>query len=151
MSAFDYCPLIWMFCRKQGNTLLNTTHRRALSAVLGQYTLSFDELLQNTKSIPIHTRNLRLLLVEIFKTLNNLNPKIMWDTFTIKPSRYPLRSGQNLILPPSKSTLGNNSFDFRAALAWNYLPSSLKSATNILEFKEKLKKITIYCNCKICS
>ena len=34
LSAFNYCPLIWMFCGKAGNNLIETVHRRSLSAVL---------------------------------------------------------------------------------------------------------------------
>ena len=33
ISAFSYCPLIWMFCGKSGDGLINNTHCRALRAV----------------------------------------------------------------------------------------------------------------------
>ena len=34
MSSFAYCPLIWIFCGKQGQDLLKRSHRRALCAKL---------------------------------------------------------------------------------------------------------------------
>ena len=57
---------------------------------------------------------------EIFKTLNNLNPQIMWNTFNFKdPNKHELRRGINLVVPKARTTRAINSFDFRAAMAWN--------------------------------
>ena len=39
------------------------------------------------------------LMIEVFKSLNPLNPAIMWNMFLPKPSLYNLRSGVNLKLP----------------------------------------------------
>ena len=46
LSHFNYCPLIWMFCRKTSNALLvNRTHKRALRVVYENKHLSLEELL----------------------------------------------------------------------------------------------------------
>ena len=71
MSPFNYFRLVWMFCGKQSHTLVNSTHRRALSAMLKNHS-PFDELLKipNSKfQVTIHTKNLRLLMVEVYKSL----------------------------------------------------------------------------------
>jgi len=56
LSAFQYCPLIWMFGSKCNNGLINRTHKRALRAVYSDF---------------------RTLMVEVFKSLNRLNPEMI--------------------------------------------------------------------------
>ena len=93
----------------------------------------------------IHTKNLRLLVTEIFKTLHNLNPEIMWNSFKIKPESYHLRQGISLQVPKCRSSRTINSFDFRAALAWNHLPVNIKSNNNLDNFKASIENQIIYC------
>ena len=139
-----------MFCSKQAHTLINATHRRALCARLNTFSSSLDELPDITNSSSIHSRNLRILVTEIFKSVNRLNPDIMWDTFDIRPNTYSLRQGSCLVIPNAKSVRAVNSFDFRAALAWNHLPSSIKSVKSLSKFKEFLATVKIYCQCHHC-
>ena len=42
---------------------------------------SFDDLLKGDKSVSIHQNNLQILASEIYKTSNDLGPKIMKGTF----------------------------------------------------------------------
>ena len=150
MSPFNYCPLVWMFCSKQAHNLLNATHHKALCAKLNTFTFTFDEMLLKSNSLPIHTKNLQLLVIEIFKSLNHLSPELMWNSFTIRPASYNLRHGSSLIVPRARSTRALNSFDFRAALAWNHLHSDQKREITLSGFRSSLKKHQIYCRCKNC-
>ena len=150
MSPFNYCPLLWMFCSKQAHNLIDSTHRRALCAKLNTFTGTLDELLEKSNTISIHTKNLQLLLIEIFKLVNHLNPEFMWDSFIMKPDLYNLRQGSSIVVPCATSTRATNSFDVRAALAWNHLTSSIKSEITLTKFKSKIKKHPIYCRCKHC-
>ena len=43
--------------------------------------LSYQELLQLRGLEHIHTKHLKLLIIEIYKSLNPLNPKFMWSLF----------------------------------------------------------------------
>lgn len=152
MSPLTYCPLVWMFCYKQASTILNKTHCKALKARFNDFSATFDDLLIRAETIDIHTRNLRFLMEEIFKTLNNLNPQIMWNTFNFKyPNKYELRRGINLEVPKARTTRAINSFDFRAAMAWNHLPATVKASEDIKGFRGKLVNQNIYCRCKICN
>ena len=150
LSAFNYCPLIWMFCSKMAHNLINSTHRRILCAKTGSFSSSLEDLLAVTNSVSIHTRNLRLLMTEVFRTLNRLNPAIMWDTFQTSATTYSLRCGSTLVIPRIKKALGVNSFDFRASMGWNALPAEVKEAETIAAFKNALSKVTICCTCKHC-
>ena len=49
LPNFNYCPIVWMFLNKEGNTLINLTHRRTLRATLDDFSLSFKEMLEKTK------------------------------------------------------------------------------------------------------
>ena len=124
-SRFNYCPLIWMFSGKKGANIINCTHKRALTAVTNDFSLSLDDLLLKTNSCPIHHRNLCTLLIEVYKSLNCLNPEFMWDVFLYKETYHNLRGGKSLIIPPIKSTIGLNSLVFRGSLGWNYLPKDI--------------------------
>ena len=49
-SKFNYCPSIWMFCGEKGAKLLNDTHKRALRAVIIDFFVSLNNLLQISNS-----------------------------------------------------------------------------------------------------
>ena len=95
LSIFNYCPLIWMYGCKSNDKLINKTHKRALMAVHKDYKLSFEELLQKDDSVFIYVRNLRFLLIEIYKSINGENPSFLWNMFRVKNSKYS-RSGETL-------------------------------------------------------
>ena len=150
MSPFNYCPLVWMFCSKQAHNLIKATHHKALCAKENTFALSYDELILRSNSINIHTKNLQLMVIEVFKSLNHLNPEFMWDSFTLKNNCYDLRQGPSVLVPRAYTTKTLNFFQFRATLAWNHLPGKLKEMKTLSEFKTALKNQKIYCQCKNC-
>ena len=151
MSYFNYCPLIWMFCSKPAHKLINSTHYKALCARFNTFSESFDQLLARSKSSSIHIRNLRLMLIEVFKSLNFLNPELMWNTFKLKSTSYNLRQGSCILIPKAKTAHALNSFDFRASLAWNTLPKSIKLKQSLPKFTSALQLCKIYCRCTYCN
>ena len=126
LSSFNYCPLIWMFGCKTNHTLINKVQFRALQAVYLNFSSSFVELLERDASVPIHVKNLRSLLIEIYKILHRESPSFLWDMFVTKSSPYSLRSGGSLQLPPTKiQKFGSRSIAFRGSLLWSSLPYSI--------------------------
>ena len=91
------------------------------------------------------------LVTEIFKTLNNLNPKYMSDIF-IRNNNNP-RNPNNLIRPKVNSfTYGINSIRNQGPAIWNLLPSNIKEATSLSHFKSLIKSWDgSKCNCRSCS
>ena len=152
LSKFQYCPLIWMFGSKSNNLLINKTHQRALRTVYNDFESSLEELIEKDKSVVIHVQHLRTLMIEVFKSLNRLNPEMLWEIFTPKESHYILRNGSNLSLPRTNSSkFGTRSLAFRGSITWNSLSASLKCAESIKHFKSKIKKWDgKTCNCNIC-
>ena len=118
------------------------------NSFLGEY----DQLLEMGSTVDIHTKNLRLLVTEVYKSLHKLSPPLMWDIFTRRESRYSLRKGCKLNpLLQTASSRAINSFDFRATLAWNNLDAEIKSQTTLSRFKTSIKSIHIYCECRKCA
>ena len=90
MSTFKYCPLIWMFCNKTSNNQINKIHKRTLGVVYEVQDANFEHLLLKDNSWNVHESNIRTLLIEIYKSINNLSPPITKDFFDLKNTRYNL-------------------------------------------------------------
>ena len=41
-SQFKYCPLVWMFCSRQSNNLINKVHERGLRLTCRDETKDFQ-------------------------------------------------------------------------------------------------------------
>ena len=76
-STFKYCPLIWLFCGKTANENIDRVHKRALRVLLDDHESTFEVLLAKSNETTIHIQNLRVLMIEIYKTLNCNNPSFM--------------------------------------------------------------------------
>ena len=153
LSPFNYCPLIWMFCGKGGSNLIEKCHYRAFR-VLKNCSLDYETLLVDCNAEDVHARNLKLLLVEVFKSIHKIGPPIMHDIFKTRQSIYRLRNGHTLIFPLYKkydSAFGVNTFDFRAISTWNKLPPSIKRIESLVSFKNALTTVAPICTCRSCT
>ena len=118
LSYFLYCPLIWMFCKKEDYNLIKRVHKRSLRLLHLNFSLSsYEDLLalENTKSI--HQKHLHFLLKETYKSINKLNPEIMWDGFITKDISYSLRDSSKLMIPQANTfSFDVNSLNFRISI-----------------------------------
>ena len=151
-SQFGYCPLVWMFHSRKINNRVNSLHEHALRVVYRDYNATFSELLSKDKSVTIHQRNLQLLATEIFKTKNELNPKIMEDIFTFKNVDYNLRNNTSLKIGNLKTVYyGTESLTNLGVKIWNLLPNEYKELKSILTFNSRISNwVTDECPCRIC-
>ena len=53
ISQFNYCPIIWMYCKRQSDNLINKIHERALRIAYKDYTSDFKALLEKDCSVKI--------------------------------------------------------------------------------------------------
>ena len=152
ISAFKYYPLIWMFCNKTSNNQINKIRKRSLRLIYEMQDANFEDLLLKDNSWSVHESNIHTLLIEIYKSINNLSPPIMKNFFDLKNSRYDLRSKQLLKLPEtSTSRYGTQALCFRGNLIWNTVPSKIKNIGNIQDFKKHIKEWKpTTCSCKLC-
>jgi hypothetical protein len=143
-----------MYCSRTANTYINRVHTRALRAIYGDscFNLNLDELLLIDSSSSIHVRNLRALLTEIFKSLNQQNPSFMWSLFIKKESPYDLRRSYLLKLPAVLTTkFGTKLLIFWGSLLWNSLPDNFKNSNKCEDFKKALLNWrSDNCTCHLC-
>ena len=140
-SSFRYCPLIWMFCGKMTDNLIVKTHYRTLRAIYDTQTGSYEELLHLTGKKKIHKQNLQILMVEVYKCLNNVSPT--WDYFKQKNNLYHLRNTPLLELSKCRTkTYGLNTTLFKREILWNKLPNHFKEAKSLIHFKDKTREWT---------
>ena len=141
-----------MFCSKSCNAKTDRAQKRALRAVYHRSEATLEELIILDGSKTIHAKNLQALMLEVCKSVNHMNPRIMWNLFTEKEISYSLRAGKKFVLPPTQGkTYGTYGLFFRAYLLWNGLASAVKVLNSISEFKRYIAKIKVDCGCKICS
>ena len=150
ISQFNYCPIIWMYCQRNCNNLINRIHERALRIAYNDYVSDFKLLLEKDNSVTIHERNIQNLSLEIYKTLNNLNPTFMNEIFYLKEHNYSTRK-QNLVYPnPHTVTYGLESFGYKASQIWSKIPHEIQEG-NVTIFKSKISKHCRHiCNCNLC-
>ena len=87
-SQFNYCPLIWMFCSKTINRKIDRLHERALRLAYKDYVSNFHELLEKDKSVTIHNRNLRALVIEMYKIHHKISPSFIRELVVEEDPAY---------------------------------------------------------------
>ena len=80
-GQLSYCPLIWTFCSRRSNHLINKLQERALRIAYNDFNSSFSELLEMDNESTILIRNLKFLLTKVYTFLNGLSSPIMNEAF----------------------------------------------------------------------
>ena len=57
-SQLSYCPLVWVFCSRQSNNLINKIHEQFLRINYKDQKASYQNLLETHNELTIHQRNL---------------------------------------------------------------------------------------------
>ena len=151
-SQFSYCPLICMFHSRIMNNKINRLHERCMRLIYGDKTSSFEELLDQDKSVSIHTRNLQMLATEMFKVYRGMSPPIICELFRRRDISYNLRSNSNFAVPNVKSVFhGSESITYLGPKIWDIVPLHLKEFTSLNAFKKGIKKWQPKnCPCRLC-
>ena len=152
LSTFNYCLLIWMSCNKGANTQIDCTHKRAPQILYRDYESSFEALLARIGSNGIHVNSVQKLMTEIFKSMNGLNPPLVWQFHERKHVTYNLRMQNLCKLPPIKTmNFGLDSISFRGSFLWNNLDDSIKREKTLACFQKRIGKWSgARCTYKIC-
>ena len=80
-SQFSYCPLVWMCHSRTINNKINHLHERCLHLIYNNKISSFKELLERDRSVPLHNRNLQMLVTEMFEVYDNIGSLIFTEMF----------------------------------------------------------------------
>ena len=138
-SNFSYGPLIWHFTTRKRIKKIEKVQERSLKFILNDYDKTYFQLLDISKKPSMEVKRLRILIKEIFETLNDSNSVFMKDIFHYCQNKS--RKKHNLhVHSRTTSRYGNNSFRVLGAHIWNSLPENIKSTDSVYELKNSLKE-----------
>ena len=134
------------------NNKINRLHEKYLIIVYSDKTSSFEQLLENNGSVNIHTRNLQVLVTEMFKVYRNLSPNIVAEIFCTQRNNYNLRHSSFFSIPYVKTVYhGSESLSNLGPRIWDLVSSTLKELDDVKSFKTEIKKWQPEnCPCRLC-
>ena len=127
-SNISYFPLVWYFSSCKSTAKIEKIHKCCLRIILNDNTSDYETLLEKSKKSSMEIKRLRNLAIEIFKTVNNLNPCFMKTIFTSKENA---RAHPNKIVVKShnSATYEDKSLMTLGRKILNALPEKIKSET----------------------
>ncbi len=142
-SRLDYCNALLGGCSAR---LINKLQmvQNATARVLTR-TRKYDHItpvLSTLHWLPIKNCIYFKISLTTYKVLNGLAPQYLSELLSHYSPPRPLRSQNSghLIIPRiSKTTAGGRSFFYLAPKLWNNLPSTVREADTLCQFKSRLK------------
>ena len=129
---------------------LERIQERSFRLLLNDYESSYQEILEKIGKTTLQIRRIKLLAIEIFKTINDINPSYMKEIFELNTRRDP--DNKRLIVQTQKSMkYGSYTLRSLGPRIWNKLPSNLRLCENLTTFKEQIKSWSgPICRCSGC-
>ena len=152
-SHFAYAPLVWMFHSRQMNNKINKVHKRALRILYDDEDSTFQQLLDRNQAFTVHERNIQILLTEMFKAKNKLEPNLLQDVFEVNDYRGPALRNSKYFKRPNVNTVkyGDKSLQVFGVKLWDQLPGEIQDLDNLSKFKTFITKWRpLKCPCDIC-
>ena len=121
---------------------IENLQKRALRFLCNDYEISYEKLLLKSDKATMNVNRLRLLCIEIYKTVNNLNPKFMRDLLSLRETSRLIREKYmlNLNIPVhNQVTSGSKSLRVFGPKVWSSLPYHIKSSENLESCKMVIK------------
>ena len=134
-ANFNYCPFVWHFCSGESIHKIEKIKKRCLRILLNDNESDYETLLKKANKPSMEVKRLRILAIEIFKTLNDMNPSFMKNIFTLK-TNAKIRPTDLLVKRHNSATYGDKSLSVLGPKIWNSLTPNIKSETSFNKFKE---------------
>ena len=150
---FNHAPLAWMFQSRGINNKINRVQERALRILYCDEENSYEDLLKRDDGFTVHERNIQLLLTEMFKAKNNIEPHLLQDIFEATNYQGPTLRNSKYFSKPKINTVkyGERSLQYLGTRLWDQLPRNIQESENIEKFKIFIKKWRPQkCPCEIC-
>ena len=145
---------MWNFSSAQSLNIIENLQKRALRFFLNDYDSTYEDLLEKSGYPNMNLRRQRTLRIEIYKTLDKLNPDYMNDIFKLRNTDRVTREKYklNLEIPkPNQATFGTRSLRRYGPKIWNALPYHIKTSDNLNSFKAIIKCLDgNHCTCRVC-
>ena len=136
-SNYNYSPLLWHFCSKKLMNEIERIQYKALQFLHNDHDYDYDTLLKKSDKCSMEVRRLRTMALEIFKSLNDLNPSFIKELLN-KRNIVNRRKNDFIIHARITLTFGSNSLRCLGQNIWNTLPENIKEITSFQKFKESI-------------
>ena len=80
-SNFNYCLLVWYFCSCKSSNKIELIQKHCLRTALNDNESDYKNLLEKSSKTTMNIKRMRNLVIEIFKTISNLDPPFLKDIF----------------------------------------------------------------------
>ena len=136
-SQFSYCPLLWVFCWRRSNNLINNIYERAHRATFDDHTSNFTKLLEKKREFTIHQPNIQALMKEIQKSINNLSPPIIDRIFQFGEIliTWSIFNSCQVLRKKEEAKMGLETISYRGPHLWNLAPSEFKKSATFWYLK----------------
>ena len=131
-----------MFSSAKSLNKIESLQKRALCYLYSDYESSYDTLLAKSDKVTVKASRLRRLCVEIYRSINSINPSFMNEIFRLRVTNRMVRSQYrlNLDIPKvNQVSFGNKSIRSFGPKIWNSLTPHIKSCENLKTFKRVIK------------
>ena len=123
---------------KSINKKIEGLHERALRLIYCAHSSSFQELFQGDNSVTIHTRNIQVLAIKMYKVINNIAPTIVSELISFSSVNYNLRKGSQFYKPSAKTVWnGQETISYLGPNIWNMMPDKIKQKSSLFVFKRE--------------
>ena len=129
---------MWHFSTNKSIEKIENIHKRCLRLTLNDYKSDYKTLLNKSGKKSMKIRRTETLAIEMFKTMNELNPHFMKTIFTSKINSR-VRPFDLLVKSCSTEKYCSKSFIALGPKMWNALPEKIKKETSFSKFKEYIK------------
>ena len=107
---------------------IDSIQKRALRLLYNDYTSTYDSLLAKANKPSMKIKRYPTLALEIFKTLNVLNPTYMQNLFYLRSSSSSARRPNNIaVVRTNTNAYGTKSLRSMGPQTWNSLPEDIKT------------------------
>ena len=151
-SNFNYCPLVWHITSSISEKKIEKIHERSLRFLYEDFNSSYDQLLERSGKTTMVISRLKTLCIEIYKSINRINPTYMPNIFVKSRNRISPRHPNNLQIPQvNQISFGKKCLRMVGPQIWNELPEKIQSTESLENFKKIIKLLEgPNCNCSVC-
>ena len=151
-SNFNYYSLVYMF--SSAKSLRSSPCKKEPFVLYDHDDSSYESILQLAGKSVMDVTWFRGFSIEIFKTLNNINPAFMNEIFELRKTKRAVQNQYklNLEVPIINQVIfGAKSIRYLGRKTWNSLPFHIKFSESYTTFKRIIKNWdTVSCRCPIC-
>ena len=131
--------------------MFENVHEKALCVVLNYYISSYRDVLGKVSKPTLYVARIKAIAIEAYICYVDENPPYINAMFDSVDKPYNLRGAPLAEQPKVNTHSGLNTFTYQAAKIWNSLPSQLKEAFSLFDFKQRILKWPGHvCQCGCC-